>query len=450
MKIVQTMLTACKRRFFSLELLNNVFWAFGGRFSALAGQFIAGIFAARVLGPDEFGTLNYVISLVTIFSVLAAFGLDFIEIRELAGKERKKDIDLPTLLILRLCLAGFTLLLLVGCIFLFQLTAANAVYVLVYSVMFIFQAFNPIRNYFTAILQNKLIVLSELIRNIIGTVLKLLLIFAHAPLVFIIAAYAFDYVLLGLGYWRVYRIYVGHLKFCFNRSRALFYLREAFPLLLSSAVIIVYQKIDQVIIHSLMNDSAVGQFAVAGKIVEIVTIIPVVVSQTIMPVLVKSREKDPARYLQQQQRMMDLTVWTSVLIAFMVCFCAPFLIPLFFGNQYNAGIGALQIMAWKVPAMALSAVSGHLIIIAGLQKYAIWRNIFGCVLCVALNYMLIPRYGINGSAVASLVTMFFSGFFSHVLIPPYFGILKIQIRAILFGWKDLWIWGYHVFLTRKV
>ena len=106
MKIVQTMLTAFKRRFFSLELLNNVFWAFGGRFSALAGQFIAGIFAARVLGPDEFGTLNYVISLVTIFSVLAAFGLDFIEIRELSGKENRKDIDLPTLLILRFCLAG--------------------------------------------------------------------------------------------------------------------------------------------------------------------------------------------------------------------------------------------------------------------------------------------------------------------------------------------------------
>lgn len=441
---------AFKRRFFSQGLLNNVFWAFGGKFSALASQFIAGIFAARVLGPDEFGTLNYVISLVTIFSVLAVFGLDFIEIRELSGKDTQKDIDLPTLLILRLCLAGGTLGLLIGCVFLFRLTALNAAYVLIYSTMFIFQGFNPIRNYFTAILQNKLIVLSELIRNIIGTVLKLLLIFSHAPLGLIIAAYAFDYVLLGMGYWRVYRRYIGRIRFCFSRSRAFFYLREAFPLLLSSAVIIVYQKIDQVIIHSLMNDSTVGQFAVAGKIVEIATVIPVIVSQTIMPVLVTSREKEPVKYLQQSQHMMDLIVWTSMLIAFIVCFLAPFLIPLFFGDQYTAGIGALQIMAWKVPAMALSAVSGHLIIIAGLQKYAIWRNIFGCVLCIGLNYLLIPRYGINGSAIASLIAMFFSGLFSHVFIPPYFDILKIQIRAILFGWRDLWIGGCHLFSPTKV
>ena len=450
MNPILTAINFFKRKFFAQQLLSNIFWAFLGRFSALFGQFIAGICAARFLGPTQFGILNYVISLVTIFSVLAAFGLDFIEIRELSKKEVDQKIDLPTLLILRLIFAAGTLLLLLAGIFLFRLSAQNAVYVLIYSIIFIFQAFNPIRNYFTAIVQNKLIVISELIRNIIGTVLKLTLIFLKAPLIFIIAAFAFDYVLLSIGYWRVYAKYIGKLSFHFSLPRANFYVKEAFPLLLSSAVIIIYQKIDQVIIHSLMNDGAVGQFAVAGKIVEITTIIPVILSQTVMPVLVQSRENNPLRYLQQQQRMMDLTVWSSILIAAVICLSASFVIPLLFGIKYRASIPVLQIMAWKVPAMALSAVSGHLIIIAGLQKYAIWRNISGCIICICLNYALIPRFGINGSAVASLFTMFFTGLFSHILIPPYFGIWKLQLRAISFGWKELYLWSTKMLSAGKV
>ena len=87
MNPILTAINFFKRKFFAQQLLSNIFWAFLGRFSALFGQFIAGICAARFLGPTQFGILNYVISLVTIFSVLAAFGLDFIEIRELSKKE---------------------------------------------------------------------------------------------------------------------------------------------------------------------------------------------------------------------------------------------------------------------------------------------------------------------------------------------------------------------------
>ena len=422
------------------ELFSNVLWALIGRFSTLFGQLIAGIVAARIIGPTSFGTLSYIISFITIFSVLASFGLDQIEIRELTSCNnafnRKRENELSTLLLLRLILGSCSYLLLILTLFLFQITEFRSL-LLLYGLILFFQSCNPLRNYFTAVLENKYVVISELFRNIFGTALKISLVFLHAPLWLLIAAYAFDYLLLAAGYWQVYHKRISGLSFHFDTGRAWHYLKEAFPLLLSSAVIIVYQKIDQVIIHSLMNDAAVGNFAIACKIVEVASIFPIIMSQTVVPALVKSKETSREQYLRASQKMMDLTVWSSVLVAMLVCAMAKPAIYICFGSQYLSATPALQIMAWKVPAMALSAFSGYLIIIDQLQKYAILRNIAGCVICLALNCLLIPHYGINGSATASLMTMFFSGLLAHFFIRPYWEILRIQLRSIFFGW-------YHI------
>ena len=72
-----------------------------------------------------------------------------------------------------------------------------------------------------------------------------------------------------------------------------------------------------------------------------------------------------------------------------------------------------------------------------IQKWAFIRNIMGCVLCVALNYLLIPKYGIIGSASVTIVTVIFTGCFANVFIPRYRKVLKVQLYAIFLGWKEL-------------
>jgi O-antigen/teichoic acid export membrane protein len=52
------------------------------------GLFV-GILVARYLGLENFGLMNYVISYVTLFSILSNFGLDNIEIHELSKTKSK-------------------------------------------------------------------------------------------------------------------------------------------------------------------------------------------------------------------------------------------------------------------------------------------------------------------------------------------------------------------------
>ena len=73
------------------KILTNVAWATMGKVVNMAGALFVGILVARYLGPERYGLMNYVISYVTIFTVISGFGLDNIEIRELAKSPEQCD-----------------------------------------------------------------------------------------------------------------------------------------------------------------------------------------------------------------------------------------------------------------------------------------------------------------------------------------------------------------------
>ena len=223
----------------------------------------------------------------------------------------------------------------------------------------------------------------------------------------------------------------------FDRGVAGHLVRQAFPLLLSGAAVLIYQRIDQIMIRNMIDDASVGFFSIAGKFTELILFLPIVMSQTIAPLLVRARERDEAVYLRKRQQFVDVVVWTALLLAGAVSLGAPWLVRWTYGRQYLAAVPVLQIMAFKAAGMALAASSGQLVIIEHLQKWAVVRNLIGCAVCVGLNFLLIPRFGIIGSAWATIITVAFTGCLANAFIPPYHPILKIQVKSLLLGWREM-------------
>lgn len=124
-------------------------------------------------------------------------------------------------------------------------------------------------------------------------------------------------------------------------------------------------------------------------------------------------------------------------MALAISLSAYWMIIYTYGEKYALAIPVLQIMAFKAVGMALSAAGGQIIIIEHIQKWAFIRNVLGCFLCVILNYLFIPKYGIIGSAIVTVITVFFTGCISNIFIPSYHKILKLQIYAMFWGWKDM-------------
>ena len=64
------------------NILQNLGWSVVGKLTTLGGSLLVGLIVARYLGPERYGLMNYVISIVFLFQTLSVFGLDQIEVRE--------------------------------------------------------------------------------------------------------------------------------------------------------------------------------------------------------------------------------------------------------------------------------------------------------------------------------------------------------------------------------
>ena len=420
------------------KIASNVIWSLGGKIVNMASALFVGILVARYLGPENYGIMNYVISYVAIFSVLATFGLDNIEIRELSRRNDKKDAILGTCFRLRILFATIAYLGIVLSLFLYKTDRFTSLMILAYGLTLFTGTSNILRNYFTSIVKNKYIVKSEIFRTFIGAGIKILLLWLKAPLEYFINAQIFDTVLVASGYYISYKSIVGSVRqWRFDKTIIGFILKESFPLVLSGAAVIIYQRIDQVMIGNMLNKTEVGYFATAGKFVDLIVFLPTVLVQTVTPMLIRAKENHPETYEAKKKTFASITTWTAIIMSLVVSMLAYWLITYTYGVKYSPAIPVLQIMAFKAVGMALSSSGGQIIIMERMQKWTFIRNIMGCVLCIVLNYLLIPKYGIIGSSAITIITVLFTGCFSNIFIPCYHSVMKIQLYAIILGWKEL-------------
>ena len=420
------------------KIASNVIWSLGGKIVNMASALFVGILVARYLGPENYGIMNYVISYVAIFTVFATFGLDNIEIRELSRQNDKKDTILGTCFGLRILFAVLAYLGIVCSLIVYKTDRFTSMMILTYGLTLFTGTGNILRNYFTSIVQNKYIVKSEIFRTFVGASIKILLLLMKAPLEYFIYAQIFDTALVASGYYISYKSIVGSVRqWKFDKTIVWFILKESFPLVLSGAAVIIYQRIDQVMIGNLLNKTEVGYFATAGKFVDLILFLPAVLVQTVTPMLIRVKESQPKIYETRKRTFVCITTWTSMLMALVVSISAYWLVMYTYGKEYAPAIPVLQIMAFKAVGMALSSSSGQIIIMERMQKWAFIRNLMGCVVCVFLNYILIPQYGIIGSAIVTIITVLCTGCFANIFIPPYHKVMKIQLYALFLGWKEL-------------
>ena len=419
-------------------IMRNLFWAVLGKVVQLISGLIVGIIIARYLGPERYGLMNYVISYVFLFQTFAIFGLDQIEIREEARGEQPYQKIIGTAFGLKVMFSILFMAIVSLTSWLTDADGYTTLLVAIYSLTIVLNSFGVIRNYFFAIVQNEYVVKSEIARTAVGIIIKLLLLASHANLTWFIVAYAFDGVLLSTGYLVAYRAKVGSVReWTFSSRYARFLLKESFPLLLTSAAVIVYQRIDQVMIGQMIDKEAVGFFAVASRFVEVLLFIPMMLTQTITPLLVKAREESQALYEQKAQQFMNLSVWLSLLASALTACLAYWLVTLTFGQAYLPAVAVLQVMAFKAAATALSSTAGAMLVTEGLQRLAIFRDGLGCLVCVVFNYLLLPRYGIIAAAFVAIASTVAAGYLADAVIPAYRHLFVRQTRTLLTGWKDV-------------
>lgn len=426
------------------KIISNIGWLFADKIVRMGVGLFVGVWVARYLGPAQFGTLNYVTSFVALFSVCANLGLDSIVIRDLVREPEFADENLGTVFGLKLVGALVTILLSVSAIATLRThDHLSLVLVSIIAVGTFFQAFDTIDFWYQSQVRAKFSVYARNAAFLVISFLKIILIELKAPLI------AFGWAALGevalgtCGLILIYRRNELHLSsWQFSWIRAGKLLRESWPLFFSGAFVTLYIKIDQIMIGQILGDEKVGIYSAAVQLTEMWYFIPMVITSSVFPAIVSAKKVGETQYYDILQKMYLLMVWLSVAVAVPLTLFANPIVHLIFGREYLGGATVLSIQCWSGLFIFSGLVSNHWYLLENLNHYTLYRHVLGAGINIAINLVLIPRYGIIGAAIATLITQFGTSYMFDLINKPtrilfriksryYFLFLPITIRSVL-------------------
>jgi len=417
----------------------NTYWLLAERIIRISINLFITIYLVRYLGPQKFGLLSYAISYFSIFSSFASLGLDNILVRELVSDADKKNLLLGTSIYLRLIAASATILLVMIAILVTGEDFLTSILIISISSSVIFQSFNVIDYYFQAMVQSKYVVYSQFVSLIIASVVKILLIYYKANLIYFAITITLESILLALGLYFIYKKYnFGKLNWQFSYEVSKKLLKDSFPLILSSIVIAVYMKIDQIMIKKMLTDSELGFYASAVKVCESFYFIPMALTNSVFPAIINAKKKGEKFYKIRLQQLYNSVTWISIGITIPITIFTPQIITSLYGEKFISASPVLQIYIWSTVATFWGVASSQFLIAENFTKISFYRTLIGMITNVVLNFILIPRIGIIGSAIATLIS-YSAATFSLVLWKDTYKQIIMMIKAVfLISIIDYW------------
>lgn len=254
----------------------------------------------------------------------------------------------------------------------------------------------------------------------------------NAPLVAFAWLVFFDSFVLACGFTYFFLINstfkIRHLTF--KGKVAISLLRDSWPLVFSSLAIMLYMKIDQVMIKEILGSASVGLYAAGIKVIEAMYFIPMVIASSVFPWLIEQRKISEAKFIKNFQDFITCMFFGSIVIVIPLYLFSKQIIFILFGENFIGAYQITSIYCWVLLFTFLGVSSSKWLLINNMQKFAMYRTYLGLVINIALNYLWIPKYGIEGAAYATLISQIVASYLGYISNKQTWDILIIQTNAI--------------------
>jgi polysaccharide transporter, PST family len=414
------------------KIIANTGWLFLDKILRMGVGFFVGVWIARYLGPEQFGSYNYALSFVALFAAIAALGLDGIVVRDIAQDPDRRDEILGTAFALRLSAGLITLLAAVTAIWMLRPGDTLMRWLVgILAAVTVFQAFDVIDFLFQAQVRSKFSIYAKNGSFLVFTVVKIGLILLEMPLIAFAWVGLAEVIGSAVGLIMVYRR-TGNTfaSWKIRSATARRLLHDSWPLMFAYLSYWVYMRIDQVMIGSILDDHAVGIYSVATRIFEIPLSLFLLISTSCFPVLTELYARDKAVFwIRYSQITYFYTIVAFILLACVYLFGRN-AVMLAFGRSYADSYPILTIQILGLIFMANAGLRSAYLTISSNQRLIFATTVFSAVANVVMNLFLIPRFHAAGAAWANALTQMISLLILNAVFSETRGIFRIQMRAL--------------------
>ncbi|MEH2197703.1 flippase [Nostoc sp.] len=414
-------------------IIANTGWLFADRILRMGASLVVGVWVARYLGVQQYGLFNYTLAFVSLFSPIFTLGLDDVVIRHIIRQSTNREEILGTTFWLKLLGGTASVLFAVSTMFfLGEHETLKISLVAILGMAGIFRATDTIDLWFQSQVQSKYSVIARNIAFLLNTVIKIVLILTKASLLAFAWVTLAEFAMSAIGLLIVYQ-FKGYSFWLWrwSLSAAKTLLKESLPLIFSGFAIMIFMRIDQVMLGQMIGNSEVGIYSAAVRVSEIWYFIPGAIVSSVAPSIYAAKEKSESLYYQRIGQLLSLMTCISLGIALPMTFLSEKIIIVMFGSGYAEAGPILSVHIWTSLFVFMGLATSPWFIAEGLNHVSLGKTLFGAILNIILNLFLIPKYGGLGAASATIISQAAATFICNAFDSRTQKIFKIQVRSLL-------------------
>lgn len=391
------------------------------------------IVVARTLGATAAGIWGYAFAVYSFGLILTTLGTDQILLVDFVAAREPPRIIVATALGLRATASVVAALILICASFAIDAqTAEEAELIRVLAITLIVMALDVVSSWFRSQLRFERIVIPSIVSSTIGGAAKIFFVLhQHSilPLGYLTFAQIALMQLLILAAARRTDFRVTFRGFSTLYAREM--LRTSLPLMLSGIAVFVYARANIFFLSAMDGKASVGLYNAAAAVSGIAYFIPTVIVTALTPGLYRAYNADRAAF-ERAFRLIGSTLTIGLAaIALIVMWQSNRIVALLYGDAFMPAASVLALHVWTLIPIAYGLTSSVWLAAEKRTSVLLIRTVCGGLVNVALNLLLIPRLGIVGAALATLLSMFTAG----MLMLPLLGktarrIFALQVRSL--------------------
>ena len=414
-------------------VLANTGWLLADKVVRISVGFLIIVWLARFLGPEQFGILSYALAFFSLFTAFATLGLDGIVVRDLVQKADSDDRVLGTAFALK-CFAavGGAFFGLVSIWLLRPSDVLMRSFVAILMAGGAFYAFDVIEFWFQARVEARFSVLAKNTAFLVASLGKALLILLGAPLIAFAVVQSTEILLGAVGLIIVFHLRGGRIsRWRFDAAVARRLAKDGWPLVLASLAVVIYMRIDQIMVGEMLGDHYAGVYTAAMRVAEVWYFIPVSIVASVTPAIIQAKQVGSDLYYERISRLFRLLFIIAVGIAVPVTLFADRIAALLYGEIYDGVGSVLALQIWTGVFVFLGVAQTPWTVAEKQAKLALFRTGVGALANVLLNFVLIPIYGVLGAAIATVIAQALSSVILNAASKSTRKIFVLQLKAML-------------------
>lgn len=412
------------------KVVKNASWIILCKIVRAALSLVITMMTARYFGPSNFGIISYAAAIVAFAEPVMQLGLNNTLVREIINAPENEGKILGTSVFMSFLSA-------IACIFgIFVFSsiaeAGNTECIIVcvlYSTCLLFQAVELLQYWFWSRYLSKYTSITSLFGYFIASIYKFFLLATNKKIYWFALSNAFDFCIIAVILLLLYRKLGGSkLEISIPIGKQL--LSRSHYYILSTLMVTIFAQIDKVMIKLMIGEAANGYYSASVSAANMTGFVFAAIIDSMRTAILEAHKDNREVFESRMITLYSIIIWLSLLQSLSMTILSRFIITIIYGAEYLAAVSSLRIIVWYTTFAYLGAIRNIWILAEEKQKYLWIINMCGALGNVVMNAILIPLMGIEGAAVASLLTQFFANVIMGYIIKPISPNNRLMVKGI--------------------